>query len=66
MIEVLFDCHGELEGFELDECCGQRLLVESRARGVAELVLRACRENLTVCVKLCPKTRRIESVAIRA
>ncbi|MFZ1033351.1 MAG: hypothetical protein WAN72_15270 [Candidatus Acidiferrales bacterium] len=66
VIEVLFDCHGELEGFELDECCGQRVLVESRARGVADLVLRACRENLTVCVKLCPKTRRIESVAIRA
>jgi hypothetical protein len=66
VIEVLFDCHGELEGFELDECCGQRLLVESRDRGVADLVLRACRENLTVCVKLCPKTRRIESLATRA
>jgi hypothetical protein len=63
--EVLFDCHGEFEGFVLDACC-ERRLVESRERGVADLVLRACRENLTVCVKLCPKTGRIEGLAIRA
>jgi hypothetical protein len=63
--EVLFDCHGEFEGFVLDDCC-ERRLVESRERGVADLVLRACRENLTVCVRFCPKTRRIEGLAIGA
>ena len=63
--EVLFDCHGEFEGFVLDECC-ERHLVESRERGVADLILRACRENLTVCVRFCPKSRRIEGLAIKA
>jgi hypothetical protein len=65
VVEVLFDCHGECEGFVLDDCCGQRHQVESRNRGVADLVLRACHENLTVCVKLCPKSGRIEGLAIR-
>lgn len=63
--EVLFDCHGEFEGFVLDYCCEQRVL-ESRDRGVADLVLRACHGNLTVCVKLCRKSSRIEAIAIRA
>ena len=63
--EVLFDCHGQLEGFVLDDCCDRRL-VKSRERGVADLVLRACRENLTVCVRLCPETNRIEGLTIGA
>jgi hypothetical protein len=63
--EVLFDCHGEFEGFVLDDCC-ERRLVDSRERGMADLVLRACRENLTVCVRLCPKSSRIEGLAIGA
>jgi len=33
---------------------------------VAELVLRACHENLTVCVGLCPKNGRIEGLAVGA
>jgi hypothetical protein len=63
--EVLFDCHGQFEGFVLDDCCDRRL-VKSRERGVADLVLRACRENLTVCVRLCPETNRIEGLTIGA
>jgi hypothetical protein len=63
--EVLFDCHGAFEGFVLDDCC-TRHLVESRERGVADLVLRACRENLTLCVRFCPNSRRIEGLAIGA
>jgi hypothetical protein len=62
--EVLFDCHGQFEGFVLDECC-ERKLFESRERGLSELVLRAIRENLTVCVQLCPKTNRIERLTIK-
>jgi hypothetical protein len=63
--EVLFDCHGAFEGFVLDDCC-ERRLVESRERGVADLVLRACRENLAVCVRLHAKTGRIAGLAIGA
>jgi hypothetical protein len=63
--EILFDCHGEFEGFVLDECCCHRRLVRSRERGVADIAFRACRENLTVCVRLCPKTDAIESMTIR-
>jgi hypothetical protein len=61
--EVLFNGHGEFQGFALDDCC-ERRLVETRERGVADLVLRACRENLTVCVRLCPQSGRVESLAI--
>jgi hypothetical protein len=65
VVEVRFDCHGEFEGFVLDVCC-ERRLVESRERGVADLVLRASRDNLTVCVEFCLETRRIERLAIGA
>lgn len=62
--EVLFDCNGEFDGFMLDSCC-ERHLVKSRERGVAEVILRACHESLTVCVKFCSNSNRIESLAIR-
>jgi hypothetical protein len=61
--EVVFDCHGAFEGFVLDDCC-ERRRIESRERGIADLVLRACRENLTVCVRFCPHSRKIEGLAI--
>jgi hypothetical protein len=61
--EIIFDCHGELEGFVLDDCCGSRLL-ESHEPGMADLVLRACRQNLSVCIRLCPETSRIETMTI--
>jgi hypothetical protein len=62
--EVLFDCHGVFEGFVLDNCC-ERHEVESTERGIGELIMRACRDNLTVCVRLCPKTGRIEGLTIK-
>jgi hypothetical protein len=65
VVEVLFDCHGEFEGFVLDACC-ERRLVESRERRVGDLVLRACAENLTVCVRFCATTGRLEGLAIGA
>ena len=61
--KVLFDCHGEFEGFVLDDCCDHGR-VESRDPSVADLVLRACRENLTVCVRLCPGSHRLERLTI--
>jgi hypothetical protein len=54
-----------LQGFVLDDCC-ERRVVKSRERGVTELVLRACRENLTVCVTLCGDHERIEGLIIKA
>jgi hypothetical protein len=62
--EVLFDCHGRFEGFVLDDCCEGRL-VESRERGVGDLAMLACRENLTICVRFCRKTDRIEGLTIK-
>ena len=35
-------------------------------RGVADLVLRACRENLTVCVWTCGDSHRLEGISICA
>lgn len=63
VVEVLFDCHGEFEGFVLDVCCARHEIV-SRDRGVGEVVLRACRENLTLCIRRCAKTGRIERLTI--
>ena len=40
VVEVLFDCHGEFEGFVLEGCCDRRLF-RSRERGVADLALGA-------------------------
>jgi hypothetical protein len=61
--EVVFDCHGELEGFVLESCC-KRHRIECRARGIAELVLRAARDNLTVCVRRCADGSAVESLTI--
>jgi len=61
--KVLFDCHGRFEGFVLDDCCHHGR-VESRDPTVADLVLRACRENFTVCVRLCPGSHRLERLTI--
>jgi hypothetical protein len=65
VVEMLFDCHGAFEGFVLDACC-ERHRFDSRERGMADLLLRACRDNLTVCVRLCPKSSRIEGLTIEA
>jgi hypothetical protein len=62
--EVLYDCHGEFEGFVIDECCEPHL-IKSRDRGLGELVLVACRENLTLCVRLCRDGDKVEGVVIR-
>jgi hypothetical protein len=49
--EVIFDCFGDFEGFVLETCDGHRR-IEAHERGVAEIVLRACRERCTVTVHL--------------
>ncbi len=63
--EVLFDCHGDFCGFILDECC-ERPLFETRERAIGELVLRACRDQMRVCVTVDATCRRIVRLAITA
>ena len=65
VVEVLFDCHGEFEGFVLDECCRRRR-VPCRERAIRDLALRAARENLTLCVRFCAESDRIDSLAVLA
>lgn len=47
--EVIFDCFGHLEGFVLETCSG-RHRVETTEVGFEELLLRACRDRLTLAV----------------
>jgi murein tripeptide amidase MpaA len=49
--EVIFDCFGDFIGFVL-ESCSEHHHVSSHEKGVAEVVLRACREGCTVTVCL--------------
>jgi hypothetical protein len=60
---VLFDCHGDFRGFVLDDCC-ERQVLESRERAIGELALRACGEDLRLCVRLCERTGQIEEIAV--
>jgi hypothetical protein len=64
--EVFFNCHGEFTGFVLDDCCETHLF-HSRSKGAGELVLRACRDGLTLCVWVDDKhCERIRKLAIKA
>jgi hypothetical protein len=64
--EIFFNCHGEFTGFVLDDCCETHLF-HSRSKGVGELVLRACRHDLTLCVWVDDKhSERIRKLAIKA
>ena len=47
--EVLFDCFGDFEGFVLESCCGIQRFATCES-GVADVVLRACRERLVLTV----------------
>jgi len=47
--EILFDCYGEFEGFVLSDCCHSRSF-KACEPGIRDLVLRACRERLTLTV----------------
>jgi hypothetical protein len=50
VVDVAFDCYGELEGFTIEACCGGRHTFPAREPGVRDLVLRALRERLTLVV----------------
>jgi hypothetical protein len=50
VVDVTFDCYGELEGFTIEACCGGRHTFPAREPGVRDLVLRALKERLTLVV----------------
>ena len=49
VVEVIYDCFGHFDGFVLAECCGNKTFA-SRARAIAELALRACKDDLLLTV----------------
>jgi len=66
--EVSFDCFGALEGFLLDDCCRLHAF-KSHERAVGELLLKACRERLTLVVFVQrsdrSKVRKVHRLAVR-
>jgi hypothetical protein len=60
--EVIFDCFGDFMGFVL-ESCSDRHHIRSHERGVAEIVLRACRERCTVTV--CRDEHGLREIIVR-
>jgi hypothetical protein len=63
--EILFDCFGDFEGFTLTSCEGEHTF-KTRECGLAEIVIRACKERLLVTVGVDPERgHRICRIAIR-
>ncbi len=63
--EVLFDCHGDFYGFVLDECCA-RTVFETREHAIGDLVLRASRDGMRLCVTVDVTCRRVVRLAVMA
>ena len=63
--EVMFDCHGDFCGFVLEDCC-DREVFETRQRAIRDLVLRACRGGLRLCVTVDEKCGRITRLTVTA
>jgi hypothetical protein len=61
--EVVFDCFGGFEAFVL-ECCTGCHRFHSHERAIADLVLRACRERLTLTV-VANREQRIVRLIVR-
>jgi hypothetical protein len=49
VVEIVYDCFGRFEGFVLAECC-ERHAFRATDCGVAELVLRACKDCMLLTV----------------
>ena len=47
--QVIYNCNGEFEGFVLSECCDDRNF-KSCEKGIERIILRACKERLTISV----------------
>lgn len=63
--EVRYDCFGEFDGFVLADC-GESRRFRTRVHGIEEVVLRACREHLTLQILVDKDGKeRIVRLAIR-
>jgi murein tripeptide amidase MpaA len=62
--EVLFDCFGHLEGFVLDTCPGRHRFKTTEA-GLEKLLLRACRERLTLRVYVGDDGESVRRIVVR-
>ncbi|MEP6729432.1 MAG: hypothetical protein ABJE10_02285 [bacterium] len=49
--EISYDCYGRFDGFVLADCCGTRTF-HSHDKRIAEVVLRACKDDLFVTVQV--------------
>jgi hypothetical protein len=63
--EVTFDCFGDFQGFVLETCSGRHRF-DSTEPGVERLVLRACRERLTIAVCVAKTGGRIVEIVVLA
>src|SRR5215471_14431656 len=63
--EIIFDCYGDLEGFVLADCCSVHSF-KTREKEIGEILLRACKDRLTVSVFI-PRTGppRIQKIVVR-
>jgi hypothetical protein len=66
VVEVIFDCFGDLEGFVLGECCTLHSF-KTREREIGEIVLRACKDRLPLSI-FAPRSDRskIQRLVIRS
>jgi len=63
--EVIFDCFGDFDGFVLDGCC-EVCRFRTREREIGELVLRALKDRLLVCVYVLARDRsKIQRIVIK-
>jgi hypothetical protein len=63
--EVLFNCFGDFEGFVLNTC-SETIAFHSCERGIAEIVLRACKDRLPLSVFVEPgPLRKICKLVVR-
>ena len=64
--EVFFDCFGDFDGFVLDDCHGAHTF-RTRQRGIGEIAVRACKEQLLLSVYVeSAHEHRICRLAIRS
>lgn len=49
VVEVVYDCFGDLEGFVLGDCCTPRAF-KTREKAIGEIALRACKDRLLLTV----------------
>jgi murein tripeptide amidase MpaA len=61
--EVVFDCFGDFRGFVLEDCSRRRRF-RSTERGIERLALRACRERLTIVVRVDDASERILEIVV--